>query len=349
MTHRRRSSGRRRGVLTALLAAPLLVVPLTAVPSSSAEAPRVRWSDTSVRVGKAVTATVTKGSRPAGTDLVLQRRFPDAWRPADRSARRTPKGFVLRVPSGQFGSFTYRVVAKDGGRIVSSSAHRSVTVRPGYQPVGKARQHAFGQDPRVRWDSCRTITWKFNPRHAPTGGLGQVKEGVKRIRQATGLEFDYAGKTTQKPNAHGQGIRGAAVIVGWLPPRSYQVFRQSPSTVGHGGYSYRTTPMRAGNGTAAYRAFQGGVVLNIKHDRALRNDYGKGYTWGEVIIHELGHVVGLAHPDGSRQIMHATVIPRNATWGAGDIAGFRKVGDAAGCLRPAPGRSSSELRTWSAR
>ena len=340
---------RRAGVLTVLLLGCSTALPAGSVAgASAASSPVVRYSATDVVVGTRVTATVDRDSRPAGTALVLQRQFPDAWRTADASASRTRRGFVLTVPSGQYGAFTYRVVAKDGNEVVSASTSRPVRIRPGYEPVGSSAQHAFADAPRVRWDSCKAVTWTFNPDSSPTGGLKQLKRGMKRVRQATGLELEYAGKTAQKPNPHGRDIRnGADIIIGWRTPRDFAPFRNNPGVLGLGGTTYQHG-WQAGDGSPASRAYQGGVVLNARQNRHLGNGFGKGLTWGEVIIHEVGHVIGLAHPDGpARQIMHATVLPRNARWGAGDLAGLRKVGDKAGCLSPATARVSQGPATFS--
>ena len=48
--------------------------------------------------------------------------------------------------------------------------------------------------------------------------------------------------------------------------------------------------------------------------------------------------MGLAHPEASSQIMYYSVIRRDASWGAGDLAGFSRVGDIRGCVERAPGR-----------
>jgi hypothetical protein len=324
-----------------------LTAPVVLPSASAAVSPEVRYSDRNVVAGTTVKAVVKKSSRPAGTDLVLQRQYLDGWRTADKSPVRTKKGFVLKVPTNQFGEFPYRVVAKaDNGDVVSKSGSSTVTVRPPYKPAGRKGQHVFAAKPRVRWDSCRSIRWTFNPKASPKKALRQVREGVKRVRLATGLDFVYVGKTNQKPNPYGNKVDGADMIIGWRTAKDFGPFSKHPGTVGMGGNKFYSGYQEA-DGSPVNLAVQGGVVLNASMKGRLSNGFGKGATWGEVIIHELGHVIGLAHPNADSQIMYYSVIGRNADWGAGDLAGFRRVGDTRGCVERAKGRATNRVGRFS--
>ena len=324
------------GCTAAALVVGALFVPALSSPAAAAVDPEVRYSDRTVVAGDTVRAVVTRSTRPARSKLVLERKHLDGWRAADRTAVDGKNGFVLHVPTDQFGEFLYRVVAKRNGDIVSKSPRSTVTVRPPYDPLGRSRQHRFGAKPRVRWDACRRISWTFNPRSSPNRALKQVRAGIRRIHLATGLDFVYVGRTDQKPNPYGNNVDNADVIIGWRTAKDYSMFRQHPGTAGIGGNMYYSG-FREADGSAVSKAVQGGVVLNASM-RGLSNGFGRGTTWGEVIIHELGHVMGLSHIDAKSQIMYYSVRRRNADWGAGDLAGFRRLGDVRGCLQRSPSR-----------
>ena len=331
---------RTAGWAAAALVGCALTAPVLSPSATAAVSPDVRYSDRNVVAGATVKAVVRTSSRPKGTTLVLQRKHLDKWRTADNSAVERRNGYVLQVPTDQFGKFAYRVVAKSGKRnVVSRSGASTVTVRPPYKPVGRSGQHVFGAKPRVRWDSCDTIRWTFNAKSSPKKALRQLRGGFRRIHLATGLEFDYKGRTSQKPNPYGNRVHGADVIVGWRTAKDYRMFRKHPGTVGIGGNQYYSG-FREADGSPVSKAVQGGVVLNASMRGNLSRGFGRGTTWGEVIIHELGHVIGLGHPNASKQIMYYSVIGRNADWGAGDLAGFRRLGDVRGCLERAPGRAA---------
>ena len=53
---------------------------------------------------------------------------------------------------------------------------------------------------------------------------------------------------------------------------------------------------------------------------------------GPVLLHELGHAVGLAHVGDATQVMNATATSSGPTsYGAGDLTGLWQVGAAQGC------------------
>jgi hypothetical protein len=66
--------------------------------------------------------------------------------------------------------------------------------------------------------------------------------------------------------------------------------------------------------------------------------FAKTTDLGSVIMHELGHLVGLGHVGSHSEVMHPTANQKSATvWGPGDTLGLLLLGKASGCLEePAP-------------
>ena len=92
------------------------------------------------------------------------------------------------------------------------------------------------------------------------------------------------------------------------------------------------------------------VVLDARRD--LPGGFGPGPrvgtlgTWGQVLMHELGHTLGLDHPSGldKAQIMFPETTYKEARWGAGDLAGLRRLGSASGCFPKAKASVAAPIR-----
>jgi hypothetical protein len=99
----------------------------------------------------------------------------------------------------------------------------------------------------------------------------------------------------------------------------------------------------AGQGSAATDGswlFAGKVVLNGKVFHKLAPGFGSGPrygiqgTQGQVVMHELAHVLGLGHARQKSQIMFPAATRKPAEWGAGDWAGLRALGQGGCDQRP---------------
>ena len=70
-----------------------------------------------------------------------------------------------------------------------------------------------------------------------------------------------------------------------------------------------------------------------RHDN-LRHGFGRGQSEGTLLLHELGHAVGLQHVYDSSQVMNPTITTASPPdYAAGDRTGLRLVGANAGCMR----------------
>ena len=87
------------------------------------------------------------------------------------------------------------------------------------------------------------------------------------------------------------------------------------------------------------RISTGYVLINADYARTAPAGFGADQPHGNVLMHELGHLVGLDHPEevprlaDDWQVMTQSGGLPASVWGAGDLAGLRRVGRTAGCLR----------------
>ncbi|MFN8076502.1 MAG: matrixin family metalloprotease [Kineosporiaceae bacterium] len=194
----------------------------------------------------------------------------------------------------------------------------------------------------VRWNSCAAVHYRVNTSSAPPGALGDVKAAVTRLSRATGMVFVYDGTTRTVPgrtyggDAQPWNGRVPPVVIAWASPGKGKgrsdALSGARSQVGVAGW--RTAWWSDGRRSHAPRIVTGYVVINKSSSARLSPGFGAGGR-GPVLMHELGHVVGLEHVDDSRQLMYPTMTSVHS-YSPGDLSGLRQVGrrtrTAADCL-----------------
>lgn len=186
----------------------------------------------------------------------------------------------------------------------------------------------------VRYDPCSPLHWVFNPANAPSGGLRDARAAIALTADATGIEFVYDGETDEQVGADRYpfqpdryGDRWAPLLIGWMAHDS-EIF--AIEDVGVAG----SAVVENGQGRLVY--VSGRIALNGSEQ--LANGFAPGKTWGKVVLHELGHVLGLDHVEDPAQVMHSSLVSSPAVWGTGDLAGLTQLGRLGGCIDvPAPG------------
>lgn len=177
--------------------------------------------------------------------------------------------------------------------------------------------------PMVAYDPCRPVHYVVRPDGGPPGGRQLVEEAVAEISAATGLRFVPGGTTTEAPaeqrapyQPDRYGRQWAPVLIAWSDET--EVPSLAGNVVGLGGSTARQAP----GGPFVY--VTGQVALDAPGlAQVLDHPDGAAHVRA-TIIHELAHVVGLAHVDDPAQMMHpaggVTVLS------AGDRAGLAKLG-----------------------
>ncbi|MFN8126727.1 MAG: matrixin family metalloprotease [Candidatus Nanopelagicales bacterium] len=197
----------------------------------------------------------------------------------------------------------------------------------------------------LRWNPCQTaITYKVNTTYAhhkgstaseaATRALSEVRKAMGKVAAATGLPFQYAGTTSIIPtgtNWYTKQNAGSEIVIAYADQdatRSRSSFLGGTAW-GQGGqvYAYEGSRLVVGRGF---------VVIDGDKTKRMDLGFGPGTHRGNIVLHELGHVVGLDHVSSRSQLMYPTLSdssPDGYAWG--DLAGLKRLGASAGCIKGA--------------
>lgn len=194
----------------------------------------------------------------------------------------------------------------------------------------------------VRWNGCqKTITYKVNVAAVPPAQratiLAETKAAVGQVAAATRFTFAYKGSTTEVPRVGSMPRQSAELVIAYTTP-SRTNYNLAGSVLGQGGLYYawasRTVSGRTTYSVAAQRGF---VVIDAPDMlRRTGTGYGTGVRRTNLMVHELGHAMGLQHVSDTRQQMYPMLSsrsPKGLAWG--DRAGLARLGKGAGCINTA--------------
>ena len=190
----------------------------------------------------------------------------------------------------------------------------------------------------ARWNPCRAHGYKVNLASVPAAArpavLAETHAAMRVLGAKSGMTFTYKGATSEVPRQGSYVKQSADIIIAYTTPAKTN-FPLAGSTAGLGGfaggwkssYNGRTTTYSAGIN-------KGYLVVDtpdlLKH---FKPGFGTGVRRGNLLLHELGHVVGLGHVSNARLLMNPTLSSYTPNgYAAGDAAGLALVGRKAGCI-----------------
>lgn len=178
--------------------------------------------------------------------------------------------------------------------------------------------HAFqatqpGTDVPVSYSPCHPIHYVVNPDGGPPGAVGLVRDAVAEVSRRSGFVFTYDGTTEDRAFAR----TGGPVLVGFATDEEFGHLATSGDAVGVGGSSYV-------DGGVGFRQYRTGMVALkaswFRHSAVMaREDEERA-----VVLHELGHVLGLAHVDDRGELMYRSLT--RTSFGPGDLEGLAALG-----------------------
>jgi hypothetical protein len=189
----------------------------------------------------------------------------------------------------------------------------------------------------VRWNPCQPIHYVTNMAMAPATAAGDLAGALARVSAATGISFVNDGATNEVPTV-GRPSQQARYGSGWAPVLiAWSTAGQSNllpggGVLGEGGATWTSAP-------GSPSVYVTGVVdVDAQASAVLTPGFGGGLTTGDMLLHEIGHVLGLGHTADRAQVMYPDILSRSTSaYGPGDLSGFARLGASAGCIgTPAP-------------
>ncbi len=182
------------------------------------------------------------------------------------------------------------------------------------------KQTGTGSQP-VTWDPCKPIHYEVNIADGPPDAVGLVDGAISDVSRATGLTFENDGLTDARPRWKSSDLPFLAahrpVLISWATES--EVSQLAGRVAGIGG----SLPQPARDGRLHY--VTGGVTLDSASFAAMNQRPDRRALQRAIVLHELGHLVGLAHVSDQTELMNADN-DGQLDYGPGDREGLAKLG-----------------------
>ncbi|HEV2758132.1 MAG TPA: matrixin family metalloprotease [Acidimicrobiales bacterium] len=201
----------------------------------------------------------------------------------------------------------------------------------------------------VRFNPCQPLRYALNRRLATDAHVGDLLEAVRKVSDATGMEFQRVADTDEDPRLVPRPRRQAdgtltwpPVVIGWARLgtgdglRGRGAGRGEPGVVVGGGGRPEIVSDVIVTGNLILNL---DAVADIETRTPVPHGFGTGVNWGRIMLHELAHVIGLGHVESRTSIMNEALTQQtlsSSEWGAGDLVGLRQLGREGGCVTVPP-------------
>jgi len=350
-----RPSPSRRAPMLVLSAVLALLLPLSTLSASTSTAAEpgttttftaLAWPGSSVKTGSSPKVNGAIEGWKAGRRVYLEQLVRGyGWLVVGGATTDSAGRFALTLPTSWLHeALPYRVrvpATPRATQAISPASYHGVV--PARSLKGK-RSWWTRIEPgvRYRYNACQVIPWRVNLTAAKPGALADAKEAVRRLGVATGITFQYRGKTSHRTGNLKTWPKDTNLIIAWLTNR------QSPKK-----FTNRVAGWGGPSQGLWMRDYEGRTAMTTK-SRVLLNGASsvkRGFkpsprgggpragfaSRGTLLMHELGHAAGLGHVlKRTGQMMS---YKSTTQYEAGDLGGLNEVGKAQGCMLPLQGAS----------
>lgn len=194
----------------------------------------------------------------------------------------------------------------------------------------------------MRWDACRTaIRYQVRIGQASSDQIQYLNDAIAAIEQATGFDFQFVG-TTNSPDwtAHQSDPNVDAVLL-------FNTEAEDPdldgSVIGRGGSSFFAFENTPGDLYAVRN--NGFIRVQVDHEPSPGSLATYEDEWRNLLLHELGHMMGLRHVVDQIEVMFPFNLGVHPLQN-GDLEGLWKVGTAQPCPPPGAPNVAAPQLTW---
>ena len=209
------------------------------------------------------------------------------------------------------------------------------TPRPASLPEGdlrqpKSRGYVFvakqaDKKTGVTWSPCRPLRWVLRASaQAPRDGDRMLREAFAQVAEETGLDIEYLGTTTEKYSDKRKAYQPSRYGKNWAPVLvSWSTVKEDPGLTGD--VLGRAGPLWVVSDSGDRTYISGTVSLDAAEIGRLRSAYGYDVARA-VLMHELGHLVGLAHVTSTTSLMNPRMQRGVTDYSNADLAGLHALG-----------------------
>lgn len=257
-------------------------------------------------------------------DLDAGRSRREARRRGDLSHRLAAGGIatlLVLLIGGVFAHKQFGLTIGLDGIAVAQPLGRPPEVSAGNGSYGFMMLQDTSDEP-VTYDPCRPIEYVVNDAARPPGAEDVLAAAMDEISAATGLTFRSVGTTDAPPPRRDRATWGPPrrepVLITWTNP--VVVPELEGRVAGIGGSTARLDEYSS---TRYY--VTGLVALDSPQLSDVLSRPGGEAQVRAIVVHELGHLVGLDHVDDPRELMYDDNVGL-LELGPGDRAGLARLG-----------------------